>query len=71
LWGIFEFPKGGEPLRFIKFPSICPLVTRRLRVKIIDLQEEKKKLSDQVRKKQATIEELNRRLRRLERIQKV
>lgn len=56
-----RFPK-------IKFP--CRLFTRRLRVKIIDLQEEKKKLSDQVRKKQAIIEELNRRLRRLERIQK-
>jgi len=58
-------------MKRIKFPSLCPLFTRRLRVKIIELQEEKKKLSDQVRKKQATIEELNRRLRRLERIQKV
>ena len=52
----------------IKFPS--RLFTRRLRVKIIELQDEKKKLSDKVRKKQATIENLNRRLRRLERIQK-
>jgi len=50
-----------------KFPSLCPLLTRRLRVKIIGLKEEKKKLSDQVRKKQATIEKFGRRLRRLER----
>lgn len=43
------------------------LTKRQLRTKIIDLKEEKAKLSNKVREKQATIDDLRREVRRLER----
>jgi len=53
----------------------CRLTTRRLRVRIIELKEdksdldkEKRKLSNKVREKQSEIERLKRRLKRVERV---
>ena len=45
----------------------CRLFTHRLRVDIVDLEDEKSKLSNKVREKQATIDSLRRQVRRLER----
>ena len=45
----------------------CRVMTRKLRVRVVELNEEKSKLSNKVREKQAEIESLKRRIRRLER----
>lgn len=47
--------------------SPCRLLTRKLRTKIVDLKDEKAKLSNRAREKQATIDKLQRKLRRFER----
>jgi len=51
----------------LKLLNPCRHLTRRLRTRIIDLSEEKCKLSNKVREKQATIDGLRRQVRRLER----
>jgi len=54
-------------MNLLKRLNPCRLTTRRLRTHIVDLKQERAKLSNAVREKQTEIDKLRRTVRRLER----